>query len=131
MAVVHEEMHQRTGEDQEPRQPCAVCSVSKKNPATIRKPRATSPIGVRHQGCSCRSSFMAGSLSQRATRRLIKLYSAPNTSAMYQPQMKLSAIPRQKLRQLSNSKPGKKIDSAACLLQQPKLLLPCSAGLVR
>jgi hypothetical protein len=106
MAVVHEEMHQRTGEDQEPRQPCAVCSVSKKNPATIRKPRATSPIGVRHQGCSCRSSFMAGSLSQRATRRLI-------------------------LRQLSNSKPGKKIDSAACLLQQPKLLLPCSAGLVR
>src|SRR6516165_1725780 len=37
---------------------CAVCSVSKKNPATIRKPQVTSPIGVRHHGCSCRSSFI-------------------------------------------------------------------------
>src|SRR6516165_10375416 len=62
---------------------------------------------------------MAGSLSQRATRRLIKLYSAPNTSAMYQPQMKLSTIPRQKLRQLSNSKPSKKIDSAECCTGKP------------
>src|SRR5215471_20515681 len=38
---------------------------------------------------------------------------------MYQPQIKLSAIPRQKLRQLSNSKPGKKIDSAACCTGKP------------
>src|SRR5262244_1586114 len=37
---------------------CAVCSVSKKNPATIRKPQATSPIGVRHHGCCCRSSLI-------------------------------------------------------------------------
>src|SRR6516165_3911387 len=37
---------------------CAVCSVSRKNPATIRNPQATIPIGVRHHGCSCRSSFM-------------------------------------------------------------------------
>src|SRR6516162_11303296 len=37
---------------------CAVCSVSKKKPATIRKPQVTIPIGVRHHGCSCRSSFM-------------------------------------------------------------------------
>src|SRR6516165_1736971 len=37
---------------------CAVCSVSKKNPATIRKPQATIPIGVRHHDCSCRSSFI-------------------------------------------------------------------------
>src|SRR6516164_10026375 len=37
---------------------CAVCSVSKKNPATIKKPQATRPIGVRHHGCSCRSSFI-------------------------------------------------------------------------
>src|SRR6516162_6430030 len=33
---------------------CAVCSVSKKNPATIRNPQVTIPIGLRHQdGCSC------------------------------------------------------------------------------
>src|SRR6516165_11420190 len=33
---------------------CAVCSVSKKNPATIRNPQVTIPIGVRHQdGCLC------------------------------------------------------------------------------
>src|SRR5262245_47665997 len=38
---------------------CAVCSVSRKNPATIRKPQAMSPIAVRHHGCSCRSSFIA------------------------------------------------------------------------
>src|SRR6516162_11921602 len=37
---------------------CAVCSVSKKNPATIRKPQVTSPIGVCHHGRSCRSSFI-------------------------------------------------------------------------
>jgi len=33
--------------------------------------------------------------------------------------MKLSAIPRQKLRQLSNSNPGKKIDSAECCTGNP------------
>ena len=38
----------------------------------------------------------------------------PNTSAMYQPQMKLSTSPRTKLRQVRSSNPGKKIESAAC-----------------
>src|SRR6516165_7516488 len=36
---------------------CAVCSVSKKNPATIRKPQVTIPIGDRHQDCSWCSWF--------------------------------------------------------------------------
>src|SRR5215471_3193553 len=37
---------------------CAVCSVSKKNPATIRKPQVTIPIGVRHQEGSWCSAFI-------------------------------------------------------------------------
>src|SRR5215469_6674875 len=37
---------------------CAVCSVSKKNPATIRNPQVTLPIGVRHQDGCWRSSFI-------------------------------------------------------------------------
>src|SRR6516165_258496 len=55
---------------------CAVCSVSKKNPATIRKPQATIPIGVRHHGCSCRSSFIGrvlvstcGTLADKIVKR--------------------------------------------------------------
>src|SRR5215472_6316927 len=37
---------------------CAVCSVSKKNPATIRNPQATIPIGLRHHECSWCSWFI-------------------------------------------------------------------------
>src|SRR5215469_12670316 len=37
---------------------CAVCSVSKKNPATIRNPQATIPIGLRHHECSSCSWFI-------------------------------------------------------------------------
>src|SRR5437870_2229096 len=56
---------------------CAVCSVSKKNPATIRKPQVASPIGVRHHGCSLRSSFIGHSFTQRGHAPAEKIVKRP------------------------------------------------------
>src|SRR5216110_2856963 len=115
MAVVHEKVHQRTGEDQQIRQ----------HPEHMRRVLGQqeepddNDESAGHQpdrGSPPRRflPFFAhwSALSQRPRRRVKKLKSRPKTTAMYQPQMKLSAIPRQKLRQVSSSNPGKKIDSA-------------------
>src|SRR6516164_9485414 len=44
---------------------CDVCSVSKKNPATIRNPQVTIPIGLRHQD-GCWGSWFIGAAPSSA-----------------------------------------------------------------
>src|SRR6516225_2488382 len=54
---------------------CAVCSVSKKNPATIRNPQVTIPIGLLHQDGSWCSWFIGeapSSAFNASTEKIVK-----------------------------------------------------------
>jgi hypothetical protein len=122
MPAVHEQMHERTSRQQQPGQhakdvrgvlreqeePCHNKETAGNDPERGPPPRLFLMFIVHGL-----PPFHVAA-GQRGTRRSKKLYRHPKTSAMYQPQTKLSAIPRQKLRQLNSSNPGKKMESAVC-----------------
>src|SRR6516162_3921757 len=56
---------------------CAVCSVSKKNPATIRNPQVTIPIGLRHQDGSWCSWFIGAAPSSALKTPAEKIVKRP------------------------------------------------------
>src|SRR5215831_9780744 len=100
MAMMHEDVHQRTGEDQEPGQHAKdMRRVLRQQEEPGDNDKSTGHQPDRGSPPRRFLAFFAhwSVLFQRARCRLKKLKSRPKTTAMYQPQMKLSAIPRQKL----------------------------------